>query len=266
MKMSSLSRVYEEIDKNIDKYVEDLQEFIRQPSISSEKVGLKKAAEMLLSSMQKVGINAKVIPVENGNPIVYGRVGCPKNGKKTLLVYAHYDVVTTDPDEEWNIDPFSAKIINDKIYGRGSADAKGNIFAWLKGVEAFMEVERRTPINLIFLFEGEEEIGSPNLYEFVVNNIDLFKGADAKIMFDVRQESDGRPLINLGWSGWLYIEIEAKGPNDDIHSSYAGIVENPAWRLILFLLSIGLFLNIHLVCELYAYIHTHFLQKEALEL
>lgn len=220
------------VKENQDRFIEELRTFIRQPSIAAQGIGVKEAAELLADYFRKAGVEARAIPVDGGNPIVYGRLD--GEIKRTLVVTGHYDVQPPGPSEAWLCDPFSAEMKDGKIYGRGAVDDKGNLFTWVKAVETLMKVRGKVPVNLRFLFEGDEEIGSPSTKKFLSQseNVALYKNADAMILFDVRQQADDRVLLTLGWKAMLYIEIEAEGPKEELHSSYAPIAENPAWRLV----------------------------------
>lgn len=217
------------IEANRDRFVEELCGLVRQPSISTENRGVKECAEMICGMMQQVGIEACVLPT-NGHPVVFGHL-CSPGARKTLLIYNHYDVQPVEPLEDWEHPPFEAKIVGDRIIGRGSTDSKGNLVSHLKAVEAFQKTAGVTPLNLKFIFDGEEEIGSPNLPGFVEKHRELL-AADAVLSFDGGFDASGKPRVQLGSSGLLYIEMRAKGPKRDLHSGRARLVENPAWRLV----------------------------------
>ncbi len=224
-----LSPVNAYIEANRSRFIEELRNLVRQPSISSENKGVKECADLIRQMMERVGIDAHVIPTK-GHPIVFGRLHSP-SAKKTLLIYNHYDVQPVEPLNAWESPPLEARIVGDRIIGRGSTDSKGNLLAHLKAAEAFLATMKATPLSLKFLFDGEEESGSPNLPAFVENHRDLIE-ADAVLSFDGGSEASGRPRIQLGSSGLLYVEMRAKGPKEDLHSGRARLVENPAWSLI----------------------------------
>ncbi len=217
------------VDTNRDRFIEELRDLVRQPSISSQNNGVKECAELIRKMMEEVGIEASVLPTD-GQPVVFGRLKSPR-ATKTLLIYNHYDVQPVEPLDAWEETPFEAKMIGDRIIGRGSTDSKGNLLSHIKAVEAFKRTGGETPLSLKFLFDGEEEIGSPSLPAFVEKNRDLL-AADAALSFDGGFDASGRPRIQLGSSGLLYIEMRASGPKRDLHSGRARLVENPAWKLV----------------------------------
>jgi len=223
----------EPIDKYIqsqrERFIDELRSLVRQPSISSQNKGVKECAELIQKMMQEVGIEARVMRTE-GHPVVFGHYKA-RNAQKTLLIYNHYDVQPVEPLDAWEQPPFEARMIGDRIIGRGSSDSKGNLLSHIKAVEAFVRTGKEVPLNLKFLFDGEEEIGSPSLPGFVEANRELLK-ADGALSFDGGFDASGRPRVQLGSSGLLYLELKAKGPKRDLHSARARLVENPAWRLV----------------------------------
>ena len=228
-KSCDLGAVGQYVDSQQGKFIEQLRNLVRQPSISSQNDGVKECAELIRGMMHELGIEAHVIPTE-GQPVVFGHHKSG-NAKKTLLIYNHYDVQPVEPLDAWEQPPFEAKMVGDRIVGRGSTDSKGNLLSHLKAVEAFIRTGQDVPLNLKFLFDGEEEIGSPSLPDFVESQRELLK-ADGALSFDGGFDASGRPRIQLGSSGLLYLEMKAKGPKRDLHSARARLVENPAWRLI----------------------------------
>ncbi len=217
------------IESNRQRFIEELRELVRQPSISSQNRGVQECAELIRKRMAEVGIEASVMPTE-GQPVVFGQYKSP-NAKKTLLIYNHYDVQPVEPLDAWEHPPFEAKMIGDKIVGRGSTDSKGNLLSHIKAVEAFVKGGVEVPLNLKFIFDGEEEIGSPSLPGFVEKHRELL-AADGALSFDGGFDASGRPRIQLGSSGLLYIELRGRGPKRDLHSARARLVDNPAWKLV----------------------------------
>ncbi len=180
--------------------------------------------------MENAGINAKLLPEKNGNPIVYGEVKS-KSSPKTLLIYGHYDVQPPEPLEKWVSGPFEAKISGKKIVSRGAADSKNNVTSFIKATESFLKTAGDVPLNLKFIVEGEEEIGSPHLSGFIDENKERLK-ADSVVCYDGDFDETGRAKICLGVKGLLYVELRCKKAKEDLHSSYAPLAENPAWRLV----------------------------------
>jgi acetylornithine deacetylase/succinyl-diaminopimelate desuccinylase-like protein len=227
--MPQLDDVYKYVDDNKDRMIGDLQRLVQQPSISSSGEGVEECAQLLASMMEEVGIEAQVIPTE-GLPIVFGYARADFENAPTLLIYTHYDVQPEGDASEWQSPPWEARIVGDKIIGRGTTDAKGNLVPSLKAVEA-LRASGGLPINIKFLFDGEEESGSPSLPGFVRDNKDLLK-ADAAMSFDGGFDAGDVPRVHLGSSGMLYIKLRTKGGENDLHSARARLVPNPAWTLI----------------------------------
>ena len=216
------------VDENADRFVAELQRLCRQPTIAAQKVGVEETAEMVLSLLQRIGAQARPIPVAEGAPVVYGTIG---QGKRTLIFYDHYDVQPPEPLEEWESDPFAAEIRQGVLYARGAADNKGDLVARLMAVEAYQKTKGELPLKIKFVFEGEEETGSIHLGQFVEENRGLLE-ADGCIWEGGSKDLSERPVIYLGVKGILYVELRAKGAKMDLHSSWATLVPNPAWRLV----------------------------------
>ncbi|MCL5023663.1 MAG: M20/M25/M40 family metallo-hydrolase [Nitrospirae bacterium] len=226
---NDLTGVFEYIDRNSSRYVEELQHLIRQPSISATGEGVLKCAETVKHSLQEAGIQARLLPTET-YPVVYGELKSEK-AAKTLLVYTHYDVQPPDPLEKWTAEPFGAEIREGKIIGRGSSDSKGNILAVIKAAEAFMRTSGHAPLNIRFISEGEEEIGSPHLASFVDKQKSLLM-ADGVFSLDGGVSFSDRIELKFGQRGFLAIELRARTAAVEIHSKYEGIAPSSAWRLL----------------------------------
>lgn len=218
------------IDQNKEKFVEELFDFLRIQSIStdsSKKDEIKKAANFLnnqLSSLNLQKVQAFETP---GNPIVYAE-HITDNNKPTVLIYGHYDVQPSDPDELWDTPPFEPTIKNGLIYARGASDDKGQSFTHLKAVESYIKTDTELPINIKFILEGEEEIGSPNLVPFLEEHSDILS-CDMVLISDTSMFGKDQPSITYGLRGLAYMELEVIGPNRDLHSGvFGGAVENPA--------------------------------------
>lgn len=226
----SLEKIYQYIDAHKDDFVEDLIKLVKQPSVSARGEGIKECAKLVNEMMQEIGLSTKILYEENGNPVVYGEIKSKKSDK-TLLFYNHYDVQPPEPLEKWIYKPFSGKISNGKIYGRGASDNKGNLVSRLKAVQSFLEITEEVPVNVKFFVEGEEEIGSPHL-EPVVKTHKTMLSADAAIWEFGGTDRQGRPHLYLGLKGVLSVELKAKGASKDVHSANAPIIPNPAWLLV----------------------------------
>ncbi len=227
--ISMLEKLGEYVAKNQDDIVTDLRKLVKHPSISAQNVGIEECASALNEIMRDSGIASNIIKLKNGNPIVYGEV--KSSSKKTLLLYGHYDVQPVEPLDEWRYNPFSGVVTDNKVHGRGAADSKGNVIALVKAAKAFLDNYGEPSVNLKFLIEGEEEISSINLPEFVKANKQMLK-ADASLCFDSSLHPSGSASIYAGLKGLLYLELRCKTASTDMHSSLAPIAPNPAWRLL----------------------------------
>jgi acetylornithine deacetylase/succinyl-diaminopimelate desuccinylase-like protein len=221
--------VFHYIDKNQNNYLEQLFGFLRQPSISTQNLGVNECALMLMRMLKESGAETEIFQTAQ-HPIVTGQIRNPA-ASRTLLIYGHYDVQPPEPLNLWESPPFEPSIRNGRIYGRGVADNKGQLFAHIKATEAILRVRGKTSSNITFLFEGEEEIGSPDLAPFIQNHRDLLK-ADGCLVSDGSKHNSGRPTIFCGLKGILYLELHAKGANRDLHSMHAAMVPSPVWKLV----------------------------------
>jgi acetylornithine deacetylase/succinyl-diaminopimelate desuccinylase-like protein len=229
------------VDSEMKGLLSDLQTLIRQPSISAKKQGLNECASLVSQIMVKAGIKSEVLNLDrhdsNQNqeaiaPIVYGEAKSKMNpDAKTLLFYNHYDVQPVEPIEFWDTDPFSGKVEGNYIYGRGSADDKGELIARIKAVEYFLKKTGDVPCNIKFIVEGEEEIGSVNIEKYLSKYRQKL-AADGVIWEFGYVDEKNKPIISLGMKGLLYVELVAKGPSQDVHSSLAVLIDNPAWCLV----------------------------------
>lgn len=196
--------------------------------MAAQNRGMDEAASKVLTYLHDhAKADAHLIETP-GFPVVYGEV--PGKTARTLSFYNHYDVQPEDPVDQWNVPPFADEIVAGKLIARGAADNKGNLVARIAAVHAYRKVYGELPLTVKFIVEGEEEIGSPNLEDFVTNHRDLVQ-EDGCIWEFGYKNADGRMQVILGVKGMLYVELIAKGANTDLHSSNAAIVENPAWRL-----------------------------------
>ena len=222
------------IQKNKDKFLEELFEFIKIPSVSADlsfKKDVLKAASFLEQNLKEIGVdNVELFPTD-GYPIVYGEKIIDTN-LPTILVYGHYDVQPADPYELWDSDPFKPIIKqtdihpDGAIFARGACDDKGQMFMHVKAFEA-MYKSGELSCNVKFMFEGEEEVGSKNLEKFVRSNVELLK-ADVVLVSDTGIINNETPSICVGLRGLSYVEVEVVGPNRDLHSGlYGGAVGNP---------------------------------------
>jgi acetylornithine deacetylase/succinyl-diaminopimelate desuccinylase-like protein len=218
-----------------DRFIVDLQSLIKQKSISATKQGLVECANLVLNIMQNAGITSELLYLDRNEdvpPIVYGEVKSKANPNgKTILFYNHYDVQPIEPVELWNQDPFSGKVEGDYIFGRGSADDKGELITRIKTVEYFLKKIGDVPCNVKFIVEGEEETGSMHIEKYLSVYREKFLCTGVIWESGDVDEKD-RPIISLGMKGILSVELIAKEASKDVHSSLAVLIENPAWRLI----------------------------------
>src|SRR2546425_4355348 len=230
MPTTNLNTALEYVSKNKDRFLQDFRTLLKQPSVSAQKIGIEDCARIVRKQMETAGINAKILPEKNGNPVVFGEVKS-KSSSKTLLIYGHYDVQPPEPLEKWVSGTFDAKMQGKQIISRGAADSKNNVTSFIKATESFLKTTGEVPLNLKFIVEGEEEIGSPHLPGFVGENAERLK-ADSVVCYDGDFDETGRAKISLGVKGLLYVELRCKKAREDLHSSYAPLAENPAWRLV----------------------------------
>lgn len=217
------------INLNRERYVEELKDFLRIPSISTlaaNKSDMIAAAEFVANKLREAGMeNVKIIDTK-GHPLVYADwLHAP--GKPTVLVYGHYDVQPVDPLNLWESPPFEPTIRDGKIYARGATDDKGQMYIHIKSVEAYFQTIGTLPLNVKFIIEGEEEIGSGNLEDFVNKNKELLK-CDSVLISDTSLYGPNIPTLTYGLRGLCYMEVVVTGPNRDLHSgTFGGGVDNP---------------------------------------
>ena len=202
----------------------------RQPSVSAQNLGLEECARLVKTMMEEVGLQAEILPLTEGPPVVFGRYERPR-AQKTLVFYNHYDVQPPEPLELWESDPWAAEIRDGRVYARGAADNKANIASRLSVVDALLKTQGELPCNLIWVVEGEEETGSPHFQEFIERYGSRVQGHGAIWEFGGLDYGDV-PAVTLGLKGMLYVELSVKTLGRDAHSANAAIAENPAWRLI----------------------------------
>jgi acetylornithine deacetylase/succinyl-diaminopimelate desuccinylase-like protein len=181
----------------------------------------------LVAKLKAIGLeNARVMPTV-GLPVVYADWLHAGSEAPTLLIYGHYDVQPVDPLEEWQTPPFEPTVKGDNLFCRGATDDKGQLYTHLAAVEAYLQSGSKLPLNVKFMLEGEEEMGSPSLGDFVVTHQDLFQ-ADAAIISDTHMADPQTPIIVTGVRGLAYFEVTLRGSRQDLHSGmYGGVVENP---------------------------------------
>ena len=228
-----MDNVIDFVNVNRERYLEELKAFLAIPSISAlpeHAADVKRCADWCADEMRRIGLqNVKLVDTP-GNPVVYGDwLGAP--GAPTVLFYGHYDVQPVDPLDLWESPPFEATIRDGEIYARGSADDKGQVFMHFKAIEAHLKQNGRLPVNMRIILEGEEEVGSANLDDFIRAHKDELK-ADVVVISDSPMFARGVPSICYGLRGLVYFQIDLRGSNTDLHSgSFGGAVANPAFVL-----------------------------------
>ncbi len=213
-----------------DRFRRELDAFLRIPSVSARSehdADVRRAAAWVRDSMTTAGLSARVFATE-GHPVVVGEWKRAPAGAPTILIYGHYDVQPPEPLDLWDSPPFEPDLRDGRIYARGSADDKGQLFLHIKALEAHLATRGSLPVNVIVLAEGEEEVGSPNLAPFVRDHLDLL-AADTVVISDSAMFAPGQPSLLFSLRGMAYFEIHATGPSTDLHSGgYGGAVANPA--------------------------------------
>ena len=212
------------------RFYRELDEFLRIPSVSadSDRDGdTRRAAEWVGDQLRRAGLDTELVATP-GHPVVVGEWRGAGPGAPTVLVYGHYDVQPPEPLELWETPPFEPDVRDGRIYARGAADDKGQLFLHLKALEAHLAIRGRLPVNLVVLAEGEEEVGSPNLVPFVREHRERL-ATDTVVISDSSMYAPGLPSLLYSLRGLAYFEIHASGPSSDLHSgAYGGAAPNPA--------------------------------------
>jgi acetylornithine deacetylase/succinyl-diaminopimelate desuccinylase-like protein len=228
-----MDNVIDFINVNRDRYIDELKALLAIPSVSAlpeHKADVRRCAEWCADEMRRIGLQNVRLFETPGNPVVYGDwLGA--SGAPTILFYGHYDVQPVDPVNLWDSPPFEATVRDGEIYARGAADDKGQVFMHFKAVEAHLKQGGRLPVNLKIIVEGEEEVGSENLDEFIRGHKNELK-ADVVVISDSGMFARGVPSICYGLRGLVYFQIDLRGSSTDLHSgSFGGAVANPGFVL-----------------------------------
>lgn len=223
------------------RFVSELKNFLRFPTVSSQperRRDVSQCARWLASHLKHIGMQqVKVIPTR-GNPIVFASWH-RNHALPTILIYGHYDVLPGEPRREWRTPPFEPAILRNHLHARGASDDKGQLFTHIKAIESYLATDTHLPVNVKCIFEGEEEIGSPNLDPFILRNRRAL-AADAAVISDTRMLAADRPAISYSQRGGLRAELEVVGPTHDLHSgNFGGAVHNP----------------LQVLCEIVAHLH-----------
>ena len=223
--------LYEYVDAHENEYIERLKPLLRKQTISytASVDTMMDCAQLLLSMLEADGFTSAIYP-SDGFPYVFGEKHYADDAP-TILIYGHYDVMPIEPVAAWNTEPFEPTIVNRKIYCRGTSDDKGQTMTYLLGYETYRDLYGEVPVNLKFIFDGEEEIGSPHLPKFVSEHKDMLE-ADFLLSSDSKIHESGRPVLFLGLKGMCSVDLTVKGGEKDLHSMYAPAVPSPVWRLV----------------------------------
>jgi acetylornithine deacetylase/succinyl-diaminopimelate desuccinylase-like protein len=228
-----MADVHGYIDEHMDRFREELDAFLRIPSVSAKsehQADMTRAAEWLAERMREAGLEVSIEPTD-GFPVVVGEYRGAGPDARTALVYGHYDVQPPEPLDEWTSPPFEPEVRDGKLFARGSVDDKGQLYLHIKAIEAHMQARGALPVNVVVLAEGEEEIGSENLMPFVKAHADRL-ACDYVVISDTTMVGESVPTIGTSLRGLAYLEIHVQGPRTDLHSgSYGGAVVNPATAL-----------------------------------
>ena len=210
-----------------------LEELVRIPSVSADPrhaVDLRRCAARLAELLQRIGLERVEVLPTGRHPLVYGE-WCHAHGRPTVLVYGHYDVQPVDPLDAWWSPPFEPTRRGEDLHGRGTSDDKGQFCAHLAAIEAWLLGAGRLPVNVRCLLDGEEEIGSPSLAGFLSRNLARLT-ADVAVVSDTRMVGPGRPAIVIGLRGLLTLDVEVRGPKNDLHAgTFGGAIHNPVQAL-----------------------------------
>jgi acetylornithine deacetylase/succinyl-diaminopimelate desuccinylase-like protein len=229
----AMSQALEYLRRNEQRFTDELCEYVRFPSVSAQakhQPDMVRCAEWLAQHCAQLGLQARVCPTA-GHPVVLAQWRRAGRGRRHFLVYGHYDVQPPEPYELWDSPPFDPRITGRLLFGRGSSDNKGQHFAHLKAIEACLQAGREPPCDLTFLVEGEEEVGSPSLSDFLVKNRRLLQ-CDAVVISDTGMPGLEHPALTYALRGITALEIRVYGPSRDLHSGiYGGSVDNPAMAL-----------------------------------
>src|ERR1700685_791374 len=222
-------KLIEYIESRRDEHLNELKEFLRIPSVSTKsehKADIERAAHWVAEKLRAAGLeNVEITPTKM-HPLVYGE-SLHAPGKPTILFYGHYDVQPAEPLDLWTTPAFEPSVLDGKLFGRGTADDKGQVHIHIKALEALKNQTGKLPLNVKVMIEGEEEVGSVSLWDFVQSNRERLK-ADALVVSDTSMLAKGVPSVTYGLRGLNYYQVEISGPAQDLHSGvFGGAVPNP---------------------------------------
>lgn len=229
MSESTLEHVLRHIDTNTDRWIGDLQRVMRQPSVTDQVADCQKCAELVAQEFRDAGLQAEIFPSRH-NPVVIAS-STPRPNLPTVLITSHYDVVPPGPVEAWSSPPFAAVLADGDIIGRGAADPKGNLMAGLEAVRAWQDIAGELPVNVKFMIEGDDEVETGHLGEFVTRHRKLL-AADSVLLLDAGYTRDGNSPIHLGTAGSLAVELTVKTGSKEPYFIWTQLVPDAAFRLV----------------------------------
>lgn len=226
----ALGTIFDHIETQKSTFLDRLIAYLRHPSISAENIGIAEVGALLVDMLTEIGLETRLIATD-GHPMVVARWE-KAPGQPTVLLYGHYDVQPPDPLEKWLSPPFEPTIRDGRLYARGVGDNKGQHFAQILAIESHLKVHGALPCNVILLLEGEEEIGSPHIADFVRANQDMLK-ADLAVTADGPRHASGAAAIKFGSRGVVSFDLRCSHASRDVHSgNFGGVVPNPIWTLV----------------------------------
>lgn len=227
----NMKTLHSYIDNMAGTHLNELIRVCAQPSVSAQNIGVEDCCDLLIDMFTKMGMNAKILESPT-NPAVFAEIKSKREHVPTVLFYGHYDVQPADPVEAWNTPPFEPTVINNTLYGRGTADNKGQFMAHVMAVRSYLETFGNVPVNIKFILDGEEESGSPSLPWIAEHNRELL-AADVMYESDGAMYTDEIPLIAYGNRGVMSFDIDISTGTTDNHSGNKGnVIENAAWKMV----------------------------------
>jgi acetylornithine deacetylase/succinyl-diaminopimelate desuccinylase-like protein len=226
----AMEKIFATIEAHTDEHLALLERACAQPSISASKEGLNEMANLVAGILRDTGFEVELVPA--GDAAVVLGLLTTASSKRTVIFYNHYDVQPPDPLEEWTTPPFEPDIREGRFYARGASDNKGAIVSRACALQAYLAHRGELPVNIVWVIEGEEEIGSPHLDQFVAQHKQLLQSAYGCVWEGGGKNAQDRYEIALGCKGLLYVELSAQEAARDLHSALAAIVPNPVWRLV----------------------------------
>ena len=219
-------QILENLARNRERHVCDLQAFIQKPSIAAQNRGVEECVEWLVQFMRSIGVETTV-DTEGGHPVILAKI--EGDSPRTLLIYGHYDVQPVD-ESKWDYAPFGGQVADGKLFGRGAVDNKGPVMAVLEALRSWVDQGRRPPVTVKLLFEGEEEIGSPSLPAVLERHREWLR-SDGLVNFDDCVWPDGRPRVVCGIKGLCMLRLTCHAKRE-FHAMMAPLLVNPLWRLV----------------------------------